>query len=63
MCFIKGIRLMNHSPTEKTVAPIHDEANTPTKNIKIRDVINPRPATREPIQEISTHNKKMIWSN
>lgn len=50
MCFIKGIRFMNHSPSEKTVAPIHDEANTPTRNIKIRDVTNPSPATREHIQ-------------
>lgn len=45
MCFMKGIRFMNHSPIQKTVAPIHDEANIPTKNIKARDVTNPRPAT------------------
>ncbi|KAA8519060.1 hypothetical protein F0562_016166 [Nyssa sinensis] len=31
MCFTKGIRLMNHSPSQKTVAPIHDDATIPTK--------------------------------
>lgn len=45
MCFTKGIFFMNHSPSQKTVAPIHDEANKPTKNIKVKDVTNPRPAT------------------
>ena len=45
MCFMKGIRFMNHSPIQKTVAPIHDEAKIPIKNIKSRDVTNPRPAT------------------
>lgn len=46
MCFINGILLINHSPSQKTVAPIHDEANMPIKKIKKSDVINPRPATK-----------------
>ena len=44
MCFTKGIHLINHSPSQKTEAPSHDEANMPTKNINNRDVMNPRPA-------------------
>lgn len=44
MCFIKGNRFINHSPSQNTVAPSHDEANTPTKNMKRIDVRNPRPA-------------------
>lgn len=34
---------MNHSPSKKTVEPNHEEANTPTKIMKIIDVMNPRP--------------------
>lgn len=44
MCLTNGIRFMNHSPTQKTVAPIHDETKTPTKNTKSKDVTNPSPA-------------------
>lgn len=44
MCFTKGIRLINHSPNQKTVAPSHDEAKTPMKNMNINDVMNPSPA-------------------
>uniref|UniRef100_A0A2P2M5L9 Uncharacterized protein n=1 Tax=Rhizophora mucronata TaxID=61149 RepID=A0A2P2M5L9_RHIMU len=43
MCFTNGIRLINHSPSKKTVEPNHDEANMPTKKMKSSDVINPRP--------------------
>lgn len=45
-CFTKGIRFIIHSPNQKTVAPNHDEANIPTKNIKINEVMNPSPAPR-----------------
>lgn len=34
----------------KIVAPTHDEANIPIKNMKISDVTNPRPARRRSIQ-------------
>jgi hypothetical protein len=44
-CLMKGIRFMNHSPSEKTVPPIHDETKTPTRNTKSKDVINPSPAS------------------
>lgn len=44
MCFTKGIRLINQSPIQKTVAPNHEEANIPMKNTKINDVMNPSPA-------------------
>lgn len=44
MCFTRGIRLMNHSPTSNTDAPIHDDTNTPTRNMKTKDVTNPSPA-------------------
>lgn len=37
---------MIHSPTEKTVAPIHDETKTPTKNTNNKDVTNPSPAKK-----------------
>lgn len=45
ICFTKGIRLINCSPSQKTVEPSHDEANIPTKKVKSTDVINPSPAT------------------
>lgn len=44
MCLTKGICFINHSPIQKTVAPTHDDANTPIKNMTISDVTNPRPA-------------------
>lgn len=34
---------MNHSPRLKTDAPNHEDMNTPTKNINMIEVINPRP--------------------
>lgn len=43
MYFTKGILFINHSPSQKTVPPTHDEANIPTKNMKASDVTNPRP--------------------
>lgn len=43
---------MNHSPSEKTAAPIHDETKTPTKNTKRRDVINPSPANKQVFEHI-----------
>ena len=46
MCLTKGIFFINHSPSQKTVAPIHDEANRPIKNININDETNPRPAKK-----------------
>ena len=58
MCLTKGIRFINHSPNKKTVAPIHDEANIPTKNIKINDVMNPRPA--QGIKENSIKEKGKV---
>lgn len=45
ICLTKGIRFINHSPSQKTVAPIHDETKTPTKNTKTKDVTNPNPAS------------------
>lgn len=47
MCFTKGIRLINCSPSQKTVEPSHDEANIPTKKVKSTDVMNPSPATNK----------------
>ena len=44
MCLMNGIRFINHSPSEKTVVPSHDEANMPTKNTNRTDVRNPSPA-------------------
>jgi hypothetical protein len=44
-CFTKGIRFINHSPSQKMVEPIHDETKTPTKNTNTRDVTNPSPAS------------------
>jgi hypothetical protein len=44
-CFTNGILLINHSPTKKTVAPSHEEANIPMKSIKMSDVTNPRPGS------------------
>lgn len=44
MLFMKGILFINHSPNQKTVEPIHEEANIPIKNINTKDVMNPRPA-------------------
>ena len=35
---------MNHSPIQKTVAPIHDETKTPIRNTKANDVMKPSPA-------------------
>lgn len=46
ICFTKGILLINHSPSEKRVAPVHDETKTPMKNTKSKDVINPSPASQ-----------------
>jgi len=37
---------MNHSPIQKTVAPIHDETKTPIRNTKANDVIKPSPAPK-----------------
>ena len=59
MCFIKGILLINHSPSQKTVAPIHDEAKIPIKSIKSREVTNPRPAKRKKYSMIPY--KKMLF--
>lgn len=39
-----GIFLINHSPRVRTEAPNHDDMKMPTKNIKVMDVANPRPA-------------------
>lgn len=44
ICLTRGIRFMNHSPIQKTVAPIHDETKTPIRNTKANDVIKPSPA-------------------
>lgn len=35
---------MNHSPRERTEAPNQDDMKIPTKNMKVMEVINPRPA-------------------
>lgn len=45
-CLTKGIRWMNHSPSQKSVEPNHDETNIPTKNTKSKDVMNPSPASK-----------------
>lgn len=37
---------MNHSPIQKTVAPIHDETKTPIRNTKANDVTKPSPAPK-----------------
>jgi len=44
ICLTRGIRFMNHSPIQKTVAPIHDETKTPIRNTKANDVMKPSPA-------------------
>lgn len=51
MCLTNGIRFINHSPSQKTEAPNHDETNTPTRNTKSNDVTNPSPAHKK-IQEL-----------
>jgi len=48
MCLTKGIRLINCSPSQKTVEPNHDEANIPTKKVKSTDVMNPSPNMSTP---------------
>jgi hypothetical protein len=35
---------MNHSPRVRTEVPNHDDMKTPTKNMKVMEVMNPRPA-------------------
>jgi len=37
------MRLMNHSPRLKTDAPNHDDMNTPIRNMKVIEVMNPKP--------------------
>ena len=39
----RGIFLMNHSPRVRTEVPNHDDMKIPTKNMKVMEVINPRP--------------------
>lgn len=56
MCFINGIRLINHSPSQKTVEPVHDETNIPTKNIKSSEVTNPSPVSNNIYKESSAIN-------
>lgn len=55
MCFINGIRFINHSPSQKTEDPNHDEANMPTKNMKSIDVTNPRPVVDNILNTFSNH--------
>lgn len=52
ICLTRGMRLMNHSPTQSTDAPIQDETNTPTKKMKITVVTNPSPAVMQSSYEI-----------
>lgn len=47
---------MNHSPTQITVAPIHDETKTPTRNTKTKDVIKPSPAPQSENLQTLTHS-------
>ena len=49
ICLTNGIFFINHSPSEKTAAPIHDETKIPTNNTKSKDVINPSPATKNQV--------------
>jgi hypothetical protein len=35
---------MNHSPRVRTEAPNHDDMKIPTRNMKVMDETNPRPA-------------------
>jgi len=35
--------LINHSPRPRTDAPNHDDMKTPTKKMKVMEVMNPRP--------------------
>lgn len=44
MQLTSGIFLMNHSPRVRTEVPNHDDMKTPTKNMKVMEVMNPRPA-------------------
>lgn len=46
ICFTNGICFIIHSPIQKTVAPSHDDAKTPIRNTKIKDDINPSPASQ-----------------
>ena len=47
---------MTHSPTQMTVAPIHDETKTPTRNTNAKDVIKPSPAPQNENLSITTQN-------
>ena len=47
MCLTNGIFFINHSPTQKTVEPTHDDTNIPTINMNTRDVTNPRPGIKK----------------
>lgn len=38
---------MNHSPRVRSEIPNHDDMKIPTKNIKVMEVINPRPVNWE----------------
>jgi len=60
MCLTKGIRLINCSPSQKTVEPNHDEANIPTKKVKSTDVMNPSPATYKKELKDVVQDKKLI---
>jgi hypothetical protein len=37
------MRLIIHSPRLRTDAPTQDDINTPIKNMKVTDVMKPRP--------------------
>lgn len=54
MQLTSGIFLMNHSPRVRTEAPNHDDMKTPTKNMKVIDVTNPRPAGFQSIYSKAT---------
>lgn len=50
---------MTHSPTQMTVAPIHDETKTPTRNTNAKDVIKPSPAPQnENLCIITQHSEE-----
>ena len=50
-----GMRLMIHSPMPRTDAPTQDDMKTPTKNMKVTEVMKPRPG------DSNEYSGKISW--
>lgn len=48
---------MNHSPRPRTDAPNHDDMNTPTRNMNVMEVTNPRPKMYTEVQRSIRHHE------